>query len=438
MSSNDYTEALRIDISNLAKKYLKVDHSAWDPSGEILTGRNYQSVTLNGDTLEGFRDGAMRIPFIDSLPDSDGLFLDIGSNLGELSRKVARSGRLVLGIEYDAFTSALANLIHISNGFGNVTSIRADITDCPLPDKVESIIAFSVFRFIDVRLNELKAIFKDVMLIETHHIDGPNALDRYWSRLTSIFPAVALVGYTDHRSSGTGRRCVFAVANKSHKLWEYIFNLPINLIGHANLFEVDFKDIRFHFLESLSCDERLLELRKSSLSSSSEQIYDNIFSVVNGLFRDQFQAVSKATLFDSMYWLSFLKGYVQWVVANKIVTDNNDYLFSLGLRLLSDSGLESNFRNVLSDREKLRSRISDRFIAFDKILNKEDEMCPPILMFQSRKVEKSFSALELLVDNCPEQLIAIDGYHRLFAHFICGSVKVKSHFITLDIDGYNR
>jgi len=77
----------------------------------IETGNHYQSLTLGDEHTTGFRSG--REGFLDQIDFRGKRVLDLGSNLGEISRAArARGAAVVDGYEYDLFFVELAQAIN--------------------------------------------------------------------------------------------------------------------------------------------------------------------------------------------------------------------------------------------------------------------------------------------------------------------------------------
>src|SRR5207237_9468285 len=95
---------------------------------DIETGNHYQSVTLRNEHTAGFR--ADRDVFLDQIDFRGKRVLDLGANLGEISRAArARGAALVDGYEYDSFFVEMAQVLNAYNGTTGVSFYGRDITD---------------------------------------------------------------------------------------------------------------------------------------------------------------------------------------------------------------------------------------------------------------------------------------------------------------------
>jgi ribosomal protein L11 methylase PrmA len=134
----------------------------------IQTGNHYQSVALGAETTEGFRSA--RTEILDRIDFADKDVLDLGSNLGELSRAArARGARLVDGYELDPFFVDVANTINAYTRTSRVSFHTRDITDPgAYTDDYDIVLAFSVAHYVYSVLDVLaraEAATRSAMLV---------------------------------------------------------------------------------------------------------------------------------------------------------------------------------------------------------------------------------------------------------------------------------
>src|SRR5216683_944855 len=98
------------DLKKLILEGLKRTYTSSGKDG-IKTGNHYQSVTLGDERTNGFRSD--RGAFLDQIDFRGKRVLDLGANLGEISRAArARGAAVVDGFEYDTFFLEIAQLIN--------------------------------------------------------------------------------------------------------------------------------------------------------------------------------------------------------------------------------------------------------------------------------------------------------------------------------------
>jgi hypothetical protein len=91
---------IRDQLRELILRALSINYASKSCHEGVLTGNHYQSVNLGEAQTTGFRTD--RRWFLDRLDFEGKRVLDLGSNLGEISRAArARGARLVNGFEYD-------------------------------------------------------------------------------------------------------------------------------------------------------------------------------------------------------------------------------------------------------------------------------------------------------------------------------------------------
>ncbi len=207
------------DLEDLIRRGLTASYTSESCADGIETGNHYQSVSFGNDVSPGFR--SERREYLDRIFFTGKRVLDLGSNLGELSRYArARGATLVDGFEFDPYFVELANLLNAYNGTTRVSFYERDITD---PDTYREpyhiVLAFSVFIYIRDLLDAIASITNEILVLETHKLDG-NLESTYLSVLRERFPAYRLLGETEWGTphEDTDRRAVLVFATDERAL----------------------------------------------------------------------------------------------------------------------------------------------------------------------------------------------------------------------------
>jgi SAM-dependent methyltransferase len=201
------TAAVAAELEQLVVQALEVPYSSFSATDDSETGNRYQAVGLGHRTTRGLREDRSR--FLDVLDLRGRTVLDLGSNLGEISREArVRGATLVDGFEIDPYFNEVARLVNVLTGTTGVSFYERDMADpATYAEPYDIVLAFSAFRFIAGCLDRLAQI-TDVMVVETHELKG-NFDDRYLGPLTQHFPAFRILGESDvERLRAAGVRAV--------------------------------------------------------------------------------------------------------------------------------------------------------------------------------------------------------------------------------------
>ena len=213
MTSPDLTA----DLEQLVMKALETPYSSFSATDDSETGNRYQAVGLGDRSTRGMREDRGR--FLDALDLRGRTVLDLGSNLGQISREArARGAALVDGFEIDPYFNEIAQLVNVLTGTTGVSFYERDMADpATYREPYDVVLAFSAFRFIADRLDRLAAI-TDVLVVETHELKG-NFDERYLRPLTAHFPAFRMLGESDvERLRAGGVRAVGVFARDESAL----------------------------------------------------------------------------------------------------------------------------------------------------------------------------------------------------------------------------
>lgn len=191
MTARDLTP----ELERLVMKALETPYSSFSATDDSETGNRYQAVGLGDRTTRGMREDRGR--FLDVLDLRGRTVLDLGSNLGEISREArARGAALVDGFEIDPYFNEIAQLVTVLTGTTGVSFYERDMADpATYSEPYDIVLAFSAFRFIADRLAQLAAITQ-VLVVETHELKG-NFEERYLGPLEKHFPVFRMLGESD-------------------------------------------------------------------------------------------------------------------------------------------------------------------------------------------------------------------------------------------------
>jgi SAM-dependent methyltransferase len=202
---------LTADLERLVLQALETPYSSFSATDDSETGNRYQAVGLGDRSTRGLREDRGR--FLDALDLRGRTVLDLGSNLGEISRAArARGAALVDGFEIDPYFNEVADLVNALTGTTRVSFYERDMADPSIyGERYDVVLAFSAFRFIADCLDRIAAI-TDVLVVETHELKG-NFEERYLGPLSEHFPAWRMLGESDVerlRAGGVRAVAVFA------------------------------------------------------------------------------------------------------------------------------------------------------------------------------------------------------------------------------------
>jgi len=201
-------------LAELIRSCLNLNYISKSCQNEIETGNHYQSVRLGDVKTSGFRTD--RSEFLDKINFNSTRVLDLGSNLGEMSRTVRdRGADIVDGFEYDHFFIEIAQLLNAYNSTTRVSFFQRDITnEASYGGQYDIVMAFAVWTYVGPKLG-LIAQMTDVLLLETHNLHG-NLQRDYVDRLDQYFPSHTYLGDSDwgrtHGPSG-GRAVLLCAKN---------------------------------------------------------------------------------------------------------------------------------------------------------------------------------------------------------------------------------
>jgi SAM-dependent methyltransferase len=367
---------LRGELRDLIVRYLELQYVSESCKDGIRTENRYQSVNLGDLEAAGIRSG--RDAILDQIDFAGKRVLDLGSNLGELSRGArARGAELVDAFEYDEFFIELAAAI---DAFAQVTRVshhRRDITDPAVyTEHYDVVLAFSVFVYIEPVLEQIAAVTDGVLVIETHRLED-NLRDYYVRVAGRHLPHYAILGESDwdaRLGDAQDRRAIVAFARDEPTLLEALRAggpepAPPNVLRAAVAHE-----------RGASAPSRLLDIDltkppKESLQSRFFTMFrfdsmDELLAAVDGMEID-LDALARSIEIRNLlaegwvYWFLFTKGYLQYAKTG-VVGEGNVY-FDYLVRYFLQQGHDPGAQPELSEHPLAVERVARRFRDFDSL-----------------------------------------------------------------------
>jgi SAM-dependent methyltransferase len=398
-------EQLRKDLTAAIRAALSVRYTSYSSKDNLKTGNAYQSVRLGEDVREGFR--TLRRSVLAGLPIKDARVLDLGCNLGELSRLARDCGAaLVDGFEYDPYFVQTGRAINALNGVTRVSFYERDITKPEIyTEPYDIVLCFSVFTYAKLVLPQLERNCRKFFLLETHKIDR-NWQREYIDSVTKHFPYYAIVQRTDWGSGMDGARLIIAFARTMDEINEFVTQ-------------------RYTELGPVGEQLRHLDVarsRPSVLARIREWLDDQSYASIDDLREPARKALAdygdyiaspefKAAASGLVYWLAYLNGYFHYRDKGG-VADDNPYLAYLRVacpKLNFDPYLTKVVHDTAAISERLRMRFRDVDAA-------DDAPTQPILVFNPMPNTGAMRSTLVDSETGAELMFSHqDGYHRHFA-----------------------
>ena len=320
-----YSSHLEAQLKDILLDALGEQYSSVSPQGGIVTGNHYQSVTLGDTRTSGFRSDRERV--LDRIDFTGRKVLDLGSNLGELSRAARERGaRLVDGYEYDPFFVRVANLINALNGTTRVSFAERDIADPRTYDQpYDIVLAFAVFAYISEMVPNIAEI-ADVLVFETHKLDG-DFEEHYIRPLSKHFAVHRVLAASDWgmESDPQAVRAAIVFAKDERVLRSVLRSgsdmgtqapRPRASVAATRQLDVQRTSLQKTFFETFSFDT------PADLVSTVDAMQLDVETISRS--RDARELVYSGWV----YWLLFLKGYLDYTKTGEQAAGNifYDYL----------------------------------------------------------------------------------------------------------------
>jgi methyltransferase family protein len=416
-------ERLRALIeSGLALPY--TSHSGFDGTA---TGNHYQSVALGGEATSGFRGD--RAAVLDCVDFRGRKVLDLGSNLGEMSRSArARGARLVDGVEYDPFFVELAQLVTAFNRQSRVSFRQGDITDPSIyRERYDVVLALSVFHYVSRVLDEIAAI-TDVLILETHMLHG-NFDSGYLLPVQERFPSMRVLGQTDWGQMGDGSetRLVIAFAKERAQLgeiltaphaWSQPPSSPAPLRAERM---IDPAATALHWKFFEAWDYHSAEDLLSAVAAAEIPV-DALAANRN---------VSRHGYSGWGYWFLYLKGWLHWRATGEAGAGNPyfEYMTRHYAPAAADAALGRALGDPAVAEERIRRRFED-LDRFDAAGGKDvAEEVAPIRAIVGTTPPRVPLELTPAGGGKPIPARRIDGWHRLFGARLLGVPRLRAEIV---------
>ena len=161
----DQLPTIKPALKKLILDALKERYTSVSSMDGVETGNHYQSIVLGDEQTAGFRSG--REALLARIKFQGKRVLDLGANLGEISRAARNRGAaLVDGFEYDSFFVQLADAINAYNSTDRVSFYQRDITDHTVyREHYDIVLALAVFIYVRDVLSTLAEITDGVLII---------------------------------------------------------------------------------------------------------------------------------------------------------------------------------------------------------------------------------------------------------------------------------
>jgi SAM-dependent methyltransferase len=417
--------SVKDDLKDLILTSLNLDYIAKSCLDDVETGNHYQSLMLGQTQTTGFR--TERGELLDQIDFEGKKVLDLGSNLGEISRAARHRGAyLVDGFEYDPFFLELAQLVNSHNDVARVSFYQHDITDPSIyNERYDIVLAFSVFIYIQNVLDRIADITNQALVLETHRLDG-NLQSTYLDSVSQYFPHHRILGETEWGTpvNPNVKRAVIVFARQKSALTAVLKTLQAKVdpatrgrVAVEGAEQVDSRPaLRYvdvsrstswydSFFSTLQFDsaEELLE--------AVAEMWIDVDTMVKG------HDLRRQVMSGWVYWLLYIKGYLQYVDAGQV--DKGNVYYDYLMRYFGPQGQDPGLHNVLAAPHTTAERVKWRFRDFELFRNHG---------VYEPKVEDSISAITLIVRDRPTfdakfvyevgsdtpLQASIDGYHRLF------------------------
>ena len=420
-------EALkRLILDSLERRYTSESSKAG-----IKTGNHYQSIKLDGELTGGFRSD--RAALLDRIEFAGKRVLDLGANLGEISRAARERGADVVdGWEYDPYFVEVARLVNAYNGTTRVSFFERDITDARIyHEHYDVVLAFSVFEYLRGIVETLAAITDGAIVLETHRLEG-NLESVYLNPIGRFFPHHFILGGSDWGSgkSADGERAVIVFARTHAELRAHLRGLALEVQQFSarrragtspDIRPIDVRRIRWYerFFKKFEHQDAGAMLETiQSMAVDVDELALNGDLVANDLG-------------GWVYWLAYLKGALQFTATKSVALDNA-YRLLLARHWQNDPGREQDLR----DESRLTALIRRRFDDFELFRSRRDagaETEPirivvpegPPAPIATRSIKRVYEFRR----EVPVETNTVDGYHRLFLAQLFGVAAYPCDFV---------
>jgi SAM-dependent methyltransferase len=411
--------AQKSELQALITSALDLDYVSESCRDGIQTGNHYQSVRLGASVTTGFRSD--RAEILDQIDFRGRTVLDLGSNLGELSRAARRRGATrVVGVEYDEFFVAIARGLNVLDGTDGVVFEQGDIGEPQLYDEhFDIVLAFSVFQYMAGLLDHVCRVTDQLLVVETHKLEG-NLAAHYIEPVAQHLPSFRVLGRSDWGlAKKAGARAVMAFARDDDALAGALGGVDERLSNPPKRARV-----------RVQAQATSRELQRSFFSSFRFDSVDELLDAVRTTSID-LDAMGKNRDVDEgyrgwLYWFMYLKGYLDYIDCGTVELQNPfcRYLVSFHFMRVEEPGVDADeahaialrrFQNLEAIRAGLQS--SERDADVSPIRLTVSDPPPPypltVTLDSGRRLQASL----------------VDGWHRLFTAAICGLPELEADLV---------
>jgi hypothetical protein len=430
--------SLKGELRDLIARYLELYYVSESCKDGIRTENRYQSVRLGDLRTKGVR--SIRDEFLDQVDFAGKKVLDLGSNLGELSRGArARGAALVDGYEYDPFFVELATAI---NTYGQVSRVSQQVRDITDPasyrDHYDIVLAFSVFVYVEPVLEQLASVTDGLLVLETHRLED-NFEDYYVRVVGKHFPHYVILGESDWdvRLGGENdRRAIVAFAKDELSLLGGLKEAEAGS-GPANMVRAAVAHRSGHMVPPRHVAVDLTRPPRQALQQRFFMMFrfdslEDLFDAVDRMEIDV-NALSKSRESKNLgsegwvYWFLFTKGYVQYMKAGEV--EKGNVYFDYLTRHYFDQGHDPGSFWDLNVHDLAVERVARRYRDLDWLREQASarsdpppEAKPARVTVDDRPRDPPLHLYEIGAEP-PIPVRHIDGWHRLFSARLSGLVS---------------
>jgi SAM-dependent methyltransferase len=416
---------LGTSLKDLILRALGTEYTSVSGVDSVATGNHYQSVALGDINTSGFREDRAR--FLNQIDFRGKKVLDLGSNLGEITRAArARGAYLADGFETDSYFLEISELINAFTGVTRVSFFQRDIADPASYDEpYDMVLAFSVFHYVGRALARVAQI-TDVFVLETHKLDGNFDLG-YLEPVSSYFPHYRVLGESDWGTEdgmGDEIRAVVVFAKNEQSLAGALRRVEPKALAKG---------------ASAASYEGYVDPQRTRLQDTFFSVFDfdtteELIETVESMRVDvDLLSRSKdcrvAGYNGWVYWFLFLKGYCEYRRTGKIEPGNvyYDYIVQHHKK---DPGVAQEILEPEAAAQYLRRQFHDMDLCREAGAEGDvSAQIAPVRILLAQGNPKN--APRIFEPDSDNQLVArgLDGWHRLFAAKIFGVNRMRSAVI---------
>jgi SAM-dependent methyltransferase len=422
--SEPMPETMTTELRDLILNALGAEYTSVSSVEGVETGNHYQSVALGDIRTSGFRED--RATLLDMIDFERKTVLDLGSNLGEVSRAArARGAALVDGFEYDPYFIEVADLINVFTGATRVSFFERDISDdASFAQHYDVVLAFAVFgQGLNRSLPKVAEICDGILVLETHRLEG-NFEYAYMEPISRYFPRHRVIGQTQWGSPFDERetRAVVVFAKEEGALGEALLDRgPVPVESEAR------RDV-------VRSETRRIDVARSNPHQVFYAHFDN--KTGDELLRAIAEARDDGELAglgpDLLHWVCYLRGYLQYRDSGEI-GPGNAYYDHLVSEAEVDPAIDPGIAGQLRDRAGARNYVQRQFADLDRFRDRasDGDLADEIEPLRVLVGERGTPAELVVIETRGNPVFAkrFDGWHRLFAARLFGVPELRCEFV---------